>query len=90
MALTAVNPSSSASSPSGDVGELFHLPSYSPQLNPEERFKANLKQDMGKRVPLCAKAQLRPAANEAMLMLERTPERAISYFHDRRVRYAAA
>jgi transposase len=31
--------------------ELFYLPSYSPQLNPEERLNANLKQEMSERVP---------------------------------------
>lgn len=30
--------------------ELFCLPSYSPQLNPEERLNADLKQAMGKEV----------------------------------------
>lgn len=29
--------------------ELFYLPSYSPQLNPEERLNADLKQEMSKR-----------------------------------------
>ena len=73
-----------------DQIELFYLPSYSPQLNPEERLNADLKQEMGKRVPVRTKAKLRQAANEHMLMLEQTPERVISYFQDRRVRYAAA
>ena len=72
-----------------DQIELFYLPSYSPQLNPEERLNADLKQEMGKRVPVRTKAKLREAANEHMLMLERTPERVISYFQDRRVLYAA-
>lgn len=69
--------------------ELFYLPSYSPQLNPEERLNADLKQEMGKRVPVRTKAKLREAANEHMAMLDRTPERVIGYFQDRRVRYAA-
>ena len=69
--------------------ELFYLPSYSPQLNPEERLNADLKQEMGKRVPVRTKAKLREAANEHMAMLEHNPERVIAYFHDRRVRYAA-
>ncbi|MCO4088884.1 MAG: IS630 family transposase [Limnohabitans sp.] len=69
--------------------ELFYLPSYSPQLNPEERLNADLKQEMGKRVPVRTKAKLREAANEHMLMLEKTPARVIGYFQDRRVRYAA-
>ena len=72
-----------------DQIELFYLPSYSPQLNPEERLNADLKQEMGKRVPVRTKAKLREAANDHMAMLEQNPERVISYFQDRRVRYAA-
>lgn len=74
----------------GDQIELFYLPSYSPQLNPEERLNADLKQEMGKQVPVRTKAKLRQAANDHMTMLEQTPERVMSYFQDRRVRYAAA
>lgn len=69
--------------------ELFYLPSDSPQFNPEERLNADLKQEMGKRVPVRTKAKLREAAKEHMVMLDRTPERVIAYFQDRRVRYAA-
>jgi hypothetical protein len=72
-----------------DQIEFSYLPSYSPQLNPEERLNADLKQEMGKRVPVRTKAKLREAGNEHMTMLEQTPERVISYFQDRRVRYAA-
>jgi transposase len=69
--------------------ELFYLPSYSPQLNPEERLNADLKQEMSKRVPVRTKAKLRQAATEHMTMLEQTPERVIGYFQDRHVKYAA-
>jgi transposase len=72
-----------------DQIELFYLPSYSPQLNPEERLNADLKQEMGKRVPVRTKAKLREAANDHMAMLEQNPERVMSYFQDRHVRYAA-
>lgn len=72
-----------------DQIELFYLPSYSPELNPEERLNADLKQAMGKRVPVRSKTKLREAANEHMTMLEQNPERVVSYFQDRRVRYAA-
>ena len=34
-----------------DKIEVFYLPSYSPELNPEERLNADLKQAIGKRVP---------------------------------------
>ena len=70
--------------------EVFYLPSYSPELNPEERLNADLKQAMGKRVPVRTKAKLRDAANEHMAMLEKSPERVMSYFQDPRVKYAAA
>jgi transposase len=72
-----------------DQIELFYLPSYSPQLNPEERLNADLKQQMGKRVPIKTKAKLRDAVNDHMALLERNPERVIDYFQDRRVQYAA-
>ena len=72
-----------------DQIELFYLPSYSPHLNPEERLNADLKQEMGKRVPIKTKAKLRDAANDHMAMLEQHPERVIGYFQDHRVRYAA-
>lgn len=72
-----------------DQIELFYLPSYSPQLNPEERLNADLKQAMNKRVPVRTKAKLREAANDHMTMLEYSPERVMSYFQDSRVRYAA-
>jgi transposase len=72
-----------------DKIELFYLPSYSPELNPEERLNADLKQEMGKRVPIRTKAKLREAANDHMTTLEHNPERVIAYFQDRRVRYAA-
>ena len=72
-----------------DQIELFYLPSYSPQLNPEERLNADLQQEIVKRVPVRTRAKLHDAANERMLMLDRAPERVIAYFQDRRVRYAA-
>ena len=39
-----------------DQIELFYLARYSPQLNPEVRLNADLKQEMGKRVPVRTKA----------------------------------
>lgn len=72
-----------------DQIELFYLPSYSPQLNPEERLNADLKQEMGKRVPVRTKTKLRDAANDHMAMLEQNPDRVMTYFQDRHVRYAA-
>jgi hypothetical protein len=69
--------------------ELFYQPSYSPELNPEERRNANLKQEMDKHVPVRTKAKLRKAANAHVTMLEQNPERVLSYFQNKRVGYAA-
>jgi len=67
---------------------VFYLPSYSPELNPEERLNADLKQAMGKRVPVRTKAKLRQTANEHIAMLEQSPERLMSFFQDPKVKYA--
>ena len=69
--------------------ELFYLPSYSPELNPEERLNADLKHAIGTKVPVRTKAKLKLAASEHMTKLEQSPERVKSFFQDPRVKYAA-
>lgn len=69
--------------------EMFYLPSYSPELNPEERLNADLKQAIGKKVPVRTKAKLREAANEHMTRLAQAPDRVKSFFQDQPVKYAA-
>lgn len=69
--------------------ELFYLPSYSPELNPEERLNADLKHAIGSKVPARTKPRLKAAATEHMQKLEQSPERVKSYFQDPRVKYAA-
>jgi transposase len=69
--------------------ECFYLPSYSPELNPEERLNSDLKQAIGSKVPVRTKEKLRNAANDHMTMLENNPERVTSYFQDPYVKYAA-
>jgi transposase len=72
-----------------DKIELFYLPSYSPELNPEERLNADLKHAIGTKVPVRTKAKLRLATTEHMSKLEQAPERVMSFFQDPRVKYAA-
>ena len=69
--------------------EVFYLPSYSPELNPEERLNADLKQAIGKRVPIKTKAKLRAATEQHMTQLSQNPERIRSFFQDKWVKYAA-
>lgn len=72
-----------------DKIELFYLPSYSPELNPEERLNADLKHAIGAKVPARTKAKLRNAAIDHMSELEKSPERIKAFFQDPKVRYAA-
>jgi len=72
-----------------DKIEVFYLPSYSPELNPEERLNADLKQAIGKKVPVRTKAKLRDATQQHMDMLKSNPDRVRSFFQDKRVKYAA-
>jgi len=72
-----------------DQIEMFYLPSYSPELNPEERLNANLKQAIGKKVPIRTQAKLGAAANEHMTHLATSPDKVKSFFQDQPVKYAA-
>lgn len=69
--------------------EVFYLPSYSPELNPDERLNADLKHEISSKVPVRTKAKLKEAASNYMSKLEQNPERVRSYFGDPRVAYAA-
>jgi transposase len=69
--------------------EVFYLPSYSPELNPEERLNADLKHVIGRKVPVRTKAKLRAAAEQHMEVIGSEPERVKAYFRDPRVKYAA-
>ena len=69
--------------------EVFYLPSYSPQLNPDERLNADLKYAIGSKVPVRTKTKLKAAATQHMRMLQANPERVKSYFGDPRCAYAA-
>jgi len=69
--------------------EVFYLPSYSPELNPEERLNADLKHAIGTKAPARTKPKLKAVTRDHMVMLENNPERIKSYFQDPRVKYAA-
>jgi len=69
--------------------EVFYLPSYSPELNPEERLNADLKQVIRTKVPVRTKAKLHAAAVEHMTALTHKPERVKTFFQDPLVKYAA-
>jgi transposase len=72
-----------------DQIEVFYLPSYSPELNPEERLNADLKHVIGRKVPIRTKAKLRAAAEDHMAVIASEPLRIKAYFQDPYVKYAA-
>ena len=72
-----------------DQIDIFYLPSYSPELNPDERLNADLKYAIGSKVSARTKTKLKAAATAHMELIEASPERVKKYFQDPRVRYAA-
>ncbi|MDR3409834.1 MAG: IS630 family transposase, partial [Formivibrio sp.] len=69
--------------------EVFYLPSYSPDLNPDERLNGDLKQASETRVPSRKKDKLHNAATEHMTAIENNPDRIKSFFKDPIIAYAA-
>lgn len=69
--------------------EVFYLPSYSPELNPDECLNADLKDGVTRRAPARNKAQLKKAAISHLRKLQKSPQRVRKYFEHKPVRYAA-
>jgi hypothetical protein len=68
---------------------LHYLPSYSPDLNPDEHLNADGKHEVGEKSPKKSKEGLRMATEEHMKMLNKTPQRIMKYFEDAAISYAA-
>lgn len=69
--------------------EVFHLPSYSPELNPVEVANAALKDAVTKHAPARKNGQLDLFTSRLLRSLQRDPERVIALFQKDTVRYAA-
>ena len=69
--------------------EVFHLPPYSPELNPDEGVNADLKQAVTRKAPTRSKQQLKRAAIGHMRKLSKSPHRVRSFFGHKTFRYAA-
>lgn len=72
-----------------DAIEVFYLPSYSPELNPDEMANADLKQAVTKQAPARTKLQLVKATARHLRSVQKQPARIQSYFQHDPVRYAA-
>ncbi|MEQ6352979.1 IS630 family transposase, partial [Ralstonia pseudosolanacearum] len=60
--------------------EVFYLPSYSPELNPDEMLNADLKQAVTKLAPARTKLQLVKATSSHLRSVQRQPARVRKYF----------
>ena len=69
--------------------EVFYLPSYSPELSPQERFNADLEHVIRRKVPVRTKARLQAAAEAHMNLVASQPECVKTYFQDPFVKCAA-
>lgn len=69
--------------------EVFYLPSYSPELNPDEYLNCDLKAGVHSGKPARDKSQLKNKAHNHMKMLQRKPARVKKYFEHEKIRYAA-
>jgi transposase len=72
-----------------DAIEVFYLPSYSPELNPDEMANADIKQAVTTLAPARSKLQLVKATARHLRSVQRQPERIRKYFEHDPVRYAA-
>lgn len=72
-----------------DAIEAFYLPSYSPELNPDEMANADIKQAVTRQAPARNKLQLVRAASRHLRSVQKQPDRIRRYFQHEPVKYAA-
>ena len=72
-----------------DQIELFFLPSYSPELNPDEYLNCDLKDGVHSSVPARTKPNLKKMAVSNLRKIQKLPERVKNYFKHPKISYAA-
>ena len=69
--------------------EVFFLPSYSPELNPDEYLNCDLKIGVHSKVPARTKEQLAKKTLSHLRKLQKMPSRVKNYFKHPKISYAA-
>jgi transposase len=69
--------------------EVFYLPSYSPELNPDEYLNCDLKDGVHSAPPTRTENTLREKVTSHMRKLQKLPERIVKYFKHPSIAYAA-
>ena len=72
-----------------DQIEVFYLPSYSPERNPDEYLNGDLKASLGNKRPPRDRQQLETNLKSHMHRLSKSPDHVGAYFQNQYVRYAA-
>ena len=73
----------------GEQIELFFLPSYAPDLNPDEYLNCDLKAQLNAAEPVRSSDQMGKKVLSQLRSLQRQPERIKSYFRNKHIQYAA-
>jgi len=71
-----------------DEIELFFLPSYSPELNPDEYLNCHLKDGVHSSVPAMTCAQLKAKTISHLRMIQKCPGKVRNYFKHPKIAYA--
>lgn len=69
--------------------KVFYLPSYSPELNPDEYLNCDLKDGVHSAPPTRTEKTLREKVTSHMRMLQKLPGRIVKYFQHPSIAYAA-
>lgn len=69
--------------------EVFFLPAYSPELNPDEYLNCDLKALVHGGKPAKNRDELESKVRGAMMKIQNRPKRVMSYFRHRKIQYAA-
>jgi transposase len=72
-----------------DEIELFFLPAYAPEYNPDEYLNNDVKQQMKNLPRPNTQEELGQTTTSVLRSLQRRPDRAASYFRHKDIRYAA-
>jgi transposase len=69
--------------------EVFYLPPYSPELNPDERLNRDLKTHFHSGSTVKSKKEFKSKVLSFMMKAQKTPKRVMNYFNSTHVEYAA-
>ena len=73
-----------------DEIELLYLPSYSPEINPDEYLNNDLKSGIGLKPTPKNHKQMKSNVKSHMIFLQKNPKRVARFFHHKSIKYAAA